>query len=40
MDKITDRPPAQVAAELSDLRVALDREIPAKILDANLLIAT
>ena len=40
MDKITDPPPAQIAAELSDLRTALDKEIPAKILDANLLIAT
>jgi endonuclease/exonuclease/phosphatase family metal-dependent hydrolase len=40
MEKITDPPPAQIAAELGDLRAALDKEIPAKILDANLLIAT
>jgi hypothetical protein len=40
MDKFTDPPPAQIAAELSDPRAALDEQIPAKILDANLLIAT
>jgi len=40
MEKITDPPPSQIAAELSNLRAALDKEIPAKILDANLLIAT
>jgi endonuclease/exonuclease/phosphatase family metal-dependent hydrolase len=40
MDKITDPLPREIAAELSELRAALDQDIPAKILDSNLLIAT
>ena len=40
MVKITDQPPPEVAAELADLRNILDRTIPAKALDHNLLIAT
>ena len=40
MPKITDPPPAAVAAELADLRAELDRDVPAKALDRNLLIAT
>jgi hypothetical protein len=40
MYKISDPPPVHIADELSDLRAALDKEIPAKIFDANLLIAT
>jgi len=40
MDRITDPLPPEIAAELSELRAALDQDIPAKILDSNLLIAT
>lgn len=40
MDRITDPLPPKIAAELSELRAALDQDIPAKILDSNLLIAT
>jgi endonuclease/exonuclease/phosphatase family metal-dependent hydrolase len=40
MDKITDTPPAQIEAELVELRKKLDAEIPRKILDHNVLIAT
>lgn len=40
MPKITDYPPPEIKAELDALRIALDNEIPAKILDHNLLIAT
>lgn len=40
MPKITDPPPQDIKEELDALRIALDREIPAKILDHNLLIAT
>ncbi|MCK4794266.1 MAG: endonuclease/exonuclease/phosphatase family protein [Desulfobacteraceae bacterium] len=39
-DKITDPPPSEIEAELRELRAALDREIPSKKLDDNLLIAT
>lgn len=38
--KITDPPPPEVAEDLRELRVALDRDIPSKKLDDNLLIAT
>lgn len=37
---ITDPPPAEVVAELAGLREALDRAVPAKRLDRNVLIAT
>lgn len=40
MVKITDLPPREIAAELADLRSVLDREIPAKVLDHNVIIAT
>lgn len=40
MPAITDAPPAHIEAELSELRQALDRDIPAKVLDSNLLVAT
>ena len=40
MPKITDTPPPEIASELADLRSELDDEIPAKVLDRNLLIAT
>lgn len=40
MPAITDRPPPEVAAELAELRDALDAAIPAKQLDLNLLIGT
>lgn len=39
-DKITDPPPPDIEAELRQLRMALDRDIPSKKLDDNLLIAT
>ncbi len=37
---VTDRPPAKLAAQLTELRRAVDQQIPAKALDRNLLIAT
>ena len=40
MPKITDSPPPEIRDELVKLRAALDEDIPAKILDRNLLIAT
>jgi len=40
MPTITDPPPPEIAAELSDLRTQLDAEIPRKILDQNIVIAT
>ena len=40
MPDVTDTPPAAVSRDLDALRGALDREIPAKALDRNLLIAT
>ena len=40
MAQITDPPPPEIAAELGDLRAMLDKDIPAKMLDYNLLIAT
>lgn len=40
MDKITDNPPLHIADELAQLRKKLDGEIPRKILDHNVLIAT
>ena len=40
MPKITDPPPLEIAGELAELRAALDKDIPAKALDHNLLIAT
>ena len=38
--KITDPPPARIAAELKKLEDQLDRDVPAKRLDRNLLICT
>jgi endonuclease/exonuclease/phosphatase family metal-dependent hydrolase len=40
MVAITDPPPPEVAAELAELRAQLDDDVPAKLLDRNLLIAT
>jgi endonuclease/exonuclease/phosphatase family metal-dependent hydrolase len=40
MPKITDPLPLEIAPELAELRAALDKDIPAKALDYNLLIAT
>jgi hypothetical protein len=40
MAAITDPPPAEIAHELSALSSELDRVIPAKLLDRNLLVAT
>lgn len=40
MAKINDRPPAAVQADLDTLRIALDQQIPAKVLDKNVLIAS
>ena len=40
MPKITDPPPQAIAAELAELRTALDQYIPPKALDRNLLIGT
>lgn len=40
MPAITDQPPPEVAAELGELRNALDSVIPPKQLDLNLLVAT
>jgi endonuclease/exonuclease/phosphatase family metal-dependent hydrolase len=40
MSDINDPPPAEIAADLVELRNELDRTIPAKALDKNLLIAT
>ena len=40
MPSITDPPPPEVAAELAELRLQLDNDIPRKILDHNVLIAT
>lgn len=40
MPNITDTPPQDIEAELEELSAALDADIPAKMLDRNLLIAT
>jgi endonuclease/exonuclease/phosphatase family metal-dependent hydrolase len=40
MPQITDPPPAEIVAELAQLRTHLDQAIPPKTLDRNLLIAT
>lgn len=40
MPTITDPPPPESAAELAELRLQLDKDIPRKVLDHNLLIAT
>lgn len=40
MDRVTDPPPAPIAAELRDLRAALDAALPKKLLDRNLIIGT
>jgi endonuclease/exonuclease/phosphatase family metal-dependent hydrolase len=40
MPSITDPPPPEIAAELAELRAQLDQDIPRKILDHNILIAT
>ncbi len=40
MPEITDLPPLEIQAELAALRAQLDAEIPPKVLDKNLLIAT
>jgi len=40
MPSILDRPPADVAADLEALQVALDAAIPAREIDRNLLVAT
>ncbi len=40
MPEITDRPPQEILDELGELRAALDQDLPAKVLDYNLLIAT
>jgi len=40
MTEITDKPPKLIRDEVAELRGILDQEIPAKILDKNLLIAT
>jgi len=39
MDRITE-PPPEIRAELLELRTALDRAVPAKLLDRNLIVAT
>lgn len=40
MPAITEPPPPEIAAELAQLRLQLDEDIPRKILDHNVLIAT
>ena len=40
MPKITDPPPEEIANELAELQAALDEDIPMKVLDRNLLVAT
>jgi endonuclease/exonuclease/phosphatase family metal-dependent hydrolase len=40
MPAITDPPPSDILAELGTLRATLDRAVPAKVLDNNLVIAT
>jgi endonuclease/exonuclease/phosphatase family metal-dependent hydrolase len=40
MPKVTDPPPPEIAAELTQLRTQLDQTIPPKVLDRNLLVAT
>lgn len=40
MPKITDKPPPEIEAELAELRSMLDEDIPAKMLDKNILLAT
>ena len=40
MPQITDAPPPHIQTELQTLRTALDRAIPPKALDRNLLLAT
>jgi len=40
MPKITDQPPPEIVAELAELRAVLDEDIPPKVLDRNLHIAT
>lgn len=39
-DKIQDRPPDEVTADVRGLRLALDDEIPERIVDHNVLVAT
>jgi endonuclease/exonuclease/phosphatase family metal-dependent hydrolase len=38
--RVTDTPPPAVQTDLAGLRAALDDEVPAKVLDRNLLVAT
>jgi len=38
--EITDKPHSEIADELTELRSTLDENIPAKMLDKNILIAT
>ncbi len=40
MPAITDQPPDEINTELEGLRAALDQQIPRKVLDYNLLVAT
>ncbi len=40
MVKVTDRPPKVICDELQDLRIALDKDVPEREVDHNLLIAT
>ncbi len=40
MPAITDQPPDEITTELKGLRAALDQQIPRKVLDYNLLVAT
>ena len=40
MPAITDLPPDEINTEREGLRAALDRQIPRKVLDYNLLLAT
>ena len=40
MPQITDAPSPHIQTELQTLRAALDRDIPPKALDRNLLLAT
>src|SRR3954470_9994178 len=40
MPGVTDPPPEEIATELAELQAALDKDVPAKALDQNLLIAT
>jgi hypothetical protein len=40
MSSVFDTPPEDVATQLQLLRTVLDQELPTKVLDRNLLIAT